>query len=396
MAAPDFTTAHLFPTMSTGSGSQGADISAPLSPLAPTFHQRETWQHEPQETPYSQNYDPFFTASLQHMNNQPYRDPHLARSPYAGYGGYQPMYLQPSTFSYASHQPRLPPAIRSGPVDALMSSSTSGVEEQLPRNDQTAPRGLPQFLPSHHIGHQGLLHSATGYSPYSMSSQPAMMLEAPRHIPYDDGPIMPSLRGGGNEETRQTLRPRMRPSQPHEHLQPPQRHHPQAEHDVESRNPNDAERRLATNLTAQNRRWDRSSSPRTSARRSFDRYSWDILQSSTSSDVEEAAARSPPSSRVRHRPREGRPRFFSQTFDPSCSTSRQIQTLKASLPKLLASELSKDTSPTCDICAKDYSTIYVQASEEEEIAVQLSCGHTFGEFCIGQWVNIYARNIHRG
>jgi hypothetical protein len=55
------------------------------------------------------------------------------------------------------------------------------------------------------------------------------------------------------------------------------------------------------------------------------------------------------------------------------------------LPKLLAGELSKDTSPTCDICAKDYSATSVQPTEEEEVAVQLPCGHTFGEFCISQW-----------
>lgn len=64
----------------------------------------------------------------------------------------------------------------------------------------------------------------------------------------------------------------------------------------------------------------------------------------------------------------------------------QIQELKAGMDKYLLGQLPKVTSPTCDICAKDYSATSVQPSEEEEIAIMLPCGHVFGEFCIDQWV----------
>jgi hypothetical protein len=89
---------------------------------------------------------------------------------------------------------------------------------------------------------------------------------------------------------------------------------------------------------------------------------------------------------MRYRQREGRLRYLNQYRDPNLSTGRQIQELKASLPKLLRSDLPKETSPSCDICSKDYSAMHVEPSEEEEVAVQLSCGHCFGEFCIFQWV----------
>ncbi|KZM21523.1 zinc ion binding [Ascochyta rabiei] len=371
--------------MSTESGAQGADVSAPPSPLAPPFYQHGVWRHERYETPYSQSYDPFVSTQPQHMNSQPYRDPHFARSPYAVYGGPQPLYFPPSTFSYASHQPRLPPAIRSGPVDTPAVSSRPTVGELFPRHDPSAPRGTPQFFPSYHLGYQGLLHAAMDYSPHSISARTATMPEdAPNQV-FSEGQPTPTLRGGGVEQSRQMHPLHQRPSPSNQHLRPLQRRSHQPDPILSTRNSDDTEGQAPTNPTAQGRHSDRHSSPRTSARRSFDRYSWDLPQSSTSSDVEEAAARSPPSSRVRHRPREGRPRFFHQYLDPNHSTSRQVQGLKTSLPKLLAGDLPKDTCPTCDICAKDYAAASVQPSEEEEVAVQLPCGHTFGEFCIAQW-----------
>ncbi|OWY57191.1 zinc ion binding protein [Alternaria alternata] len=135
------------------------------------------------------------------------------------------------------------------------------------------------------------------------------------------------------------------------------------------------------------RRSDRSTSPRASNRRNFERYSVDLSQSSTSSDAEEAAARAPPSNRMRHRPREVLPRPPGrQTFsDPNVSTARQINILKLSLNRHLPSALPEDASKTCDICQKDYATTLVAPTEDEENAVQLVCGHRFGEFCINQW-----------
>lgn len=67
------------------------------------------------------------------------------------------------------------------------------------------------------------------------------------------------------------------------------------------------------------RRSDRSISPRTSNRRSFERYSVDLSPSSTSSDAEEAAARAPPPNRLRTRTRDVRPRFtgYRPHIDPT-------------------------------------------------------------------------------
>lgn len=147
----------------------------------------------------------------------------------------------------------------------------------------------------------------------------------------------------------------------------------------------DAEQRMPRNLSAQARRSDRSSSPRASARRSFNRYSADLSHSGTSSDVEEAAARSPPFNRTRHQRTDSRSRLLRQAYDPRIITGSQLQQLTASLPRLLRGDLPDDTSPTCDICAKDYSTVSVPPSEEEEVAVKLPCGHCFGESCITEW-----------
>jgi hypothetical protein len=160
----------------------------------------------------------------------------------------------------------------------------------------------------------------------------------------------------------------------------------------ENRHPNDhlplgSGRRPWMSPGDQGHRSDRSISPRTSNRRSFERYSVDLSPSSTSSDAEEAAARAPPPNRLRTRTREVRPRFtgYRPHIDPNIATPRQIQELKDSLSRRLPSELSDDVSKACDICQKDYSASHVSPTEEEEIAVVLACGHTFGEFCISQW-----------
>lgn len=57
-----------------------------------------------------------------------------------------------------------------------------------------------------------------------------------------------------------------------------------------------------------------------------------------------------------------------------------------SLPRRLRHELPKHASPMCDICVKDYASEIVEPSEEAENAVELPCGHCFGEFCIFLWV----------
>ncbi|KAH8730594.1 hypothetical protein GQ44DRAFT_449205 [Phaeosphaeriaceae sp. PMI808] len=148
-----------------------------------------------------------------------------------------------------------------------------------------------------------------------------------------------------------------------------------------------AERRPTSLFHNPNRRSDRSISPQTSARRNYDRFSHDLPLTVTSSDAEELAARVPPSFRTRRISRDSRPRFHGhpQQHDPNNATPRQIQELKDKLPRRLPSEIGKGKSSTCDICAKDYSSIHVKPCEENEVAVELPCGHLFGEFCIFQW-----------
>jgi len=138
-------------------------------------------------------------------------------------------------------------------------------------------------------------------------------------------------------------------------------------------------------MDGQGRHPDGSLSPRTSHRRSFDRYSVDLSHSSTSSDADEIAARIPPSSRVRHRIRGARFLAQRQLHDPSIPSEEQIQELKGKLPRRLAGELAEATDKTCDICAKDYSNTAVTPSEDAEVALELPCGHFFGEFCIQHW-----------
>lgn len=149
----------------------------------------------------------------------------------------------------------------------------------------------------------------------------------------------------------------------------------------------DLTERRARLLNAQGRFPEGSVSPPISGRRNYDSFIYDISRATTSSDAEEAAARVPPQFRARRMPREPRPRFgHTQQHDPNVATDEQIKALKHKLPRRLPTELADGTSNMCDICAKEYSSMHVRASEDNEIAIELPCGHCFGEFCIFEWV----------
>ncbi|KAI1527097.1 zf-RING-2 multi-domain protein [Pyrenophora tritici-repentis] len=110
----------------------------------------------------------------------------------------------------------------------------------------------------------------------------------------------------------------------------------------------------------------------------------------------EAAARAPPLNRVRHRQREVRPRIADRPYvDPNIATPRQLQELKDGLARRLPSELPEEASKACDICQKDYSATHVAPTEEEEIAIVLSCGHSFGEFCMFEWFDTCRRHKNK-
>jgi hypothetical protein len=151
------------------------------------------------------------------------------------------------------------------------------------------------------------------------------------------------------------------------------------------------DRRPQSVLSTHSRRSDRSVSPRTSHRRSFDRYATDLPPSSSSSDAEEVALR-----QRAHRVRQQRNRAmlggpeFRRVYAPIDSNTpshAQIQALKDKLRHFLPSELPEGSSTACDICQKDFSTKHVLPTEEDEVAIQLPCKHVFGEFCFEKWVD---------
>ncbi|KAH6618907.1 hypothetical protein C7974DRAFT_39272 [Boeremia exigua] len=369
MAASDLSPPYQYIAMSAGRG-QGADVSGPWPPAVLPVQQRQRWHDL--EGAFSQQADSGLYPIPQQYRNSPYPQPSYPQSPYAPYtvhGGHPMQMHPPSTLPFSSHQPRPPPAIRSGHVDALMHPNRSGYE------------GYPEAAANYgyYPGHQSFFND-------SVPPQSNVPVNSTSDGFFEINPSMQGTSGGGTEhQFSQTL-----PLHPGPYgIDQPQRPDPSqrrlADRNAGTRHVEHTESRIPRNLTTQARRPDRSSSPRTSTRRNFNRYSADLSHSSTSSDVEEAAARSPPSDRIRHQSRERRLRFFRQVYDPNMTTECQLHALKANMPKFLLGNLPQDVSPTCDICAKDYAANHVHPSEEEEIALKLPCGHIFGEFCIGQW-----------
>ncbi|KAF3047973.1 hypothetical protein E8E12_003315 [Didymella heteroderae] len=227
----------------------------------------------------------------------------------------------------------------------------------------------------------------SGPCPAWRPPQPAANTTSTPNLSFERGQHIPGF-GGGNGDSQQSQQgDQSHPRPPTLNQGPQLEQTPQLQPTRTGviRRDGHMEVRVSRDPNAQSRRSDRSSSPRTASRRSFDLYSGDTTTSSTSSDAEEAAARSPPASRMRHAQRESRLRFYSSIQDPNVIFNRQIKKFKGGLDRYTLQELPDVTSPTCDICAKDYSATSVQPSEDEEIAIMLPCGHVFGEFCIDQW-----------
>ncbi|KAF1829460.1 hypothetical protein BDW02DRAFT_509878 [Decorospora gaudefroyi] len=367
MAEPDYGPAS-WAHFTTDAGTQSSELAAPLLSTHAPFQQQLPplygSLYRPQHLPLGHPPMP----QLQDPSTGPNSNQSQGRSPYPPVGSRHQHY-HPHLYPYQfPGPPRPPPAFWNEPdqvhLDISFRDTGDGMQGHHPF--------LPPRTPIH--SHQGAGLTNPAQSPYARRRYDHRMTGSPgMHTIHSEG-----VRGSENtQEPPPGIRPqdfrRLRP----EHVQPNQ----QARNNV----PGQHQWVLPE---AQGRRSDRSISPRTSTnRRNFDRYSIDLSHSSTSSDAEEAAARAPPLNRVRFRPREVRPRFSShrQHFDPNIATPRQIQELKDSLPRRLPSELAEAASKACEICQKDYSTARVAPGEEQENAVVLACGHSFGEFCIFQW-----------
>src|SRR5690242_3339922 len=373
MAASDFGAPYPYITMSNARAHQGADVSGPWPPVASPVHQRQRWEHDLRalhQQPGSPHLPP------PHMNS--YSQPNYQQSPYTPYSGHGWPSMQPyppSPFSISSHQPRPPPAIRSGHVDALMNPGRSGHDMY---------REPPGNYSSRYLGAQG--YPTYSAPPQPQPAAPAAPADTSSILFHEIRPAQATDTQSVDQQSSQALPSHPGHSEPSQSHRPDQHQRRHPDRTPSHRRSEHTEPRTPRNVAAQARRPDRSSSPRMATRRNFNRYSADLSLSSTSSDMEEAAARSRPSDRVRHQSRESRLRFFRQIYDPNVIADNQIQALKVELPKLLLGDLPKDASPTCDICAKEYSPVHVQPSEEEEVALTLPCGHNFGEFCISQWV----------
>lgn len=136
------------------------------------------------------------------------------------------------------------------------------------------------------------------------------------------------------------------------------------------------------------RRSDRSISPRTSAaRRGYERFYHASSQATAPFDGGVGRTPLPPVSRVRQRQQRARGYFGQFVTVPNEVSYSQVVEMKARLPRYLPINLPEEKDRSCDICQKEYANEYVQPSDEQEIAVELPCGHYFGEFCLGHWVS---------
>jgi hypothetical protein len=201
-------------------------------------------------------------------------------------------------------------------------------------------------------------------------------------------PLQPLPRYSGGYDQNST--PYYSPSADHYRQLPPahERSFQQSSRQFGIRSHDRAERRASRSSNVQRHGPDGNASPSTSMRRNYDRFSHDLSLAYTSSNAEEAASRIPPSSRARHLPRDPELRLLSPAHrhNPNIVTSRHISEFKAKLPRVLLGDLPEGASSSCDICDKEYCSTHVVPSEDAEIAVELVCGHRFGEWCISQWV----------
>lgn len=368
-----------------GPHTQGPEASAPPPLIPPTlsgysahsyesssYHYFQPSAYEPQiADPNRPLNAPFyfhnrFSQSHQFSSLPGYRAPNMYPSANAFHNDPNPAGSTPSSFgnNQLPGSPGLPDA--------------RGGMDLFPMMEPSIPGGTQAYpLPSYTHVPTPPMH---GYGPYP-GRRPGPVMpnpaptqfgrfggDAPQSVNHGRGPSR-AMTAGSSDQPRQLASPHRRPSYERQH-----------QHTLQV--PGGPDRRSQPLLGAHGRRSDRSVSPRTSHRRSFDRYSYD-LPSSSMSRPEEATQRA----RMRRRLREHAiaHRQYPLHVDGNIPTPHQMKDLKNKLRHLLPSELPEGSSTCCDICQKDYSTKHCDATEENEVAIQLPCKHIFGEHCINTW-----------
>jgi hypothetical protein len=384
--------APLWSPTGAGTVNQVPDLSAPrFNPHADPFAQPN--RHRPRDIPYhalvdfTMNQLPNFSSAPPMHQSQtqlghPYPETH-----------HRPNVYQSSYSGAYQYQPPQPPVPRR-PV--FSPNRTIGVRPDLtPFMDSDNSSHLPNYP---------MMQGFPGSPPpqtqgYDVSIAPPYQVpQFLRQQQYAGIELQSPMRFGGDQVFEAPVpqgsdRPRLSPFVRRSSQQGSRQHNGNSNNGHRPYDP--AERRASRFVNAQGRVPEGNTSPPTSGRRSYDSFVRDFSRALHSSDAEEAAARVPPPFRSRRLPREPRLRFSShpQHHDPNLVTPRHIQELKAKLPRRLPSQLAEGVSSTCDICAKDYSSTHVQPNEADEVAVELPCGHVFGEFCISEWVRLASSEL---